>query len=82
MLVVSLFDYHRLSLTGVVSSASSLDLLLHCFAHVLLNFTRLPLQTIEELHNLYNDPSNGVFLQRDAHEAFNDFFLILETFGR
>ena len=81
-MVVSLFDYRHLSLTGIVPSASSLDPLLHRLAHVLLNFTRLPLQTIEELHNLYNNPSNGVFLQRDAHEAFNDFFLILETFRR
>ena len=35
---------HCLSLTGVISSASSLNPLLHHWVSVLLNFTRFPLQ--------------------------------------
>ena len=62
---------HYLSLTGVFSSASSLNPLLHHWAYVLLNFTRFPLQKFEELRNLRDDPLNGMLLQW--------FFLVVET---
>ncbi|KAF8076877.1 hypothetical protein FPV67DRAFT_1473008, partial [Lyophyllum atratum] len=40
---------------------------------ILVNFTRLPVQTLEELHDKLDHPSNGLTLQHDAHDAFDDF---------
>ena len=40
---------------------------------ILLNFTRLPVKTVEELSAQLNHPSNGITLQKDAHDGFDGF---------
>ena len=40
---------------------------------ILVNFTRLPVQTLEELHDQIDHPSNGMLLQQDARDAFDRF---------
>jgi len=40
---------------------------------LLVKFTRLLVQTIEELHSLGNEVSNGMMLEVNAFSAFNDF---------
>jgi hypothetical protein len=45
---------------------------------ILVNFTRLPLQTLEELHENLDDPSNGMILQGDAHRGFDKLYWCLK----
>jgi hypothetical protein len=40
---------------------------------ILLNFTRLPAQTLEELSAELDNPSNGMRLEFNAHSAFDRF---------
>lgn len=41
---------------------------------MLLNFARLSVETLEELHDQLDNPSNGMILQKDAHDAFDSFY--------
>ncbi|KAG5649626.1 hypothetical protein H0H81_002791 [Sphagnurus paluster] len=40
---------------------------------ILVNFTRLPVKTLEELGDQLDNPSNGLILEKNAHEAFDSF---------
>jgi len=40
---------------------------------LLVDFTHLPVQTIDELHNLVNEVPNGMMLEVYVFSAFNDF---------
>ncbi|KAF9560114.1 hypothetical protein CPC08DRAFT_762902 [Agrocybe pediades] len=45
---------------------------------ILVNFTHLPVKTLEELHDQLDDPSNGMALEMNAHAAFDDFLWCLK----
>ncbi|KAF8867688.1 hypothetical protein CPB84DRAFT_1970401 [Gymnopilus junonius] len=45
---------------------------------ILINFARIPVQTIEELRDKLNDPSNGMTLQYDGRTAFDRFYWCLK----
>jgi len=40
---------------------------------ILVNFTGLPVTTLEELHEILDDPSNGMLLGSDAYQSFDQF---------
>lgn len=48
---------------------------------ILANYTRLPTTTFEDLRNHLDDPSNGMILQSDAHDAYDKFFWCLKSKG-
>ena len=40
---------------------------------ILRNFTRIPVEKLEDLHSELDDPSNGMMLQIDTHNSFDRF---------
>jgi len=49
---------------------------------ILVNFAHLSIQTLEELHGQLDNPSNGMTLQKDAHDAFDSFYWCLKQTGK
>ena len=43
---------------------------LHTF-DILRNYAQLPVETIEHIDDLIDDPSNGMLLEKNAHEGFD-----------
>lgn len=48
---------------------------------ILLNYTRLPMTTLEDLQNHPDDPSNGMTLESNARTAYDKFFWCLKSTG-
>ncbi|TFY74419.1 hypothetical protein EWM64_g9594 [Hericium alpestre] len=45
---------------------------------ILVNFTRLPVKTLEDLQDHLDDTANGMMLQKDAHYAFDKLYWCLK----
>ncbi len=45
---------------------------MHTF-DILRNYANLPVETLQDLANIIDDPSNGMSLQLDAHAGFDEF---------
>ncbi|TDL22561.1 hypothetical protein BD410DRAFT_748283 [Rickenella mellea] len=45
---------------------------------ILVNFSHLSVDKLEELHSHLDDPSNGMMLERNAHDAFDKFYWCLK----
>lgn len=46
---------------------------------ILANYTRLSKETFEDLQNHLDDPSNGMMLESNAHEAYDRFSWCLKS---
>jgi hypothetical protein len=45
---------------------------------ILVKFTQLSAETLEELHDQLDSPSNGMILEMNAHKAFDKFWWCLK----
>jgi len=45
---------------------------------ILVNFTRIPVKKLEDLHSHIDDPSNGMMLEFNAHNGFDRFYWCLK----
>ena len=48
---------------------------------IFVNYTRFPIEMVEDLENHLDDPSNGISLENDAHDAFDMFDWCLKATG-
>ncbi|KIM46724.1 hypothetical protein M413DRAFT_261455 [Hebeloma cylindrosporum] len=46
---------------------------------ILVNFTGIPVKTLDELHTLIDHPSNGIMLEPNARVSFNNFTWCLKA---
>ena len=45
---------------------------MHTF-DILRNYANLPVETLQDLANIIDDPSNGMSLETNAHAGFDEF---------
>ncbi|PPQ93558.1 hypothetical protein CVT25_005581 [Psilocybe cyanescens] len=45
---------------------------------ILVNFTRIPVKNLEELHERIDDADNGIILEKNAHDGFDNFHWCLK----